>query len=508
MRTSKSLKNSIIAFLANLFVIIIGFIAQKVFISYLGDEYLGINGLFTNIISMLSITELGLSTAIIYSLYEPIAKKQIDKIKGLMYFYKKSYTLVSITILIIGLLLIPFLKYIITSRVVDIEIIIIYILFILDTFFSYFISYKRSIVIANQENYIINIIHIGQLLLLNLLQIIVLIITRNYYLYLVLKIVFRLIENVVIIKYVNKKYPYLKAIDKEHLDDKDKKSIFSNIKALFFHKIGGFIVLGTDNILISKFFGLIKVGMYSNYYMIIHAVNVLFNQIFTSITSSIGNLIVDKNYSKNYEVYKKIKFLNNWLSIFASTAILLIINPFITIWLGEKYLFDDFILIAIIIGFYFQITRTSISIFKEAAGIFYVDRFIPVLEALINIVCSIALAKLFGLAGIFLGAIISNLLLHLYSYPKYVYTKIFKQSYLNYYKEFTKNFIILIFCLLSSYLIAKLYVFDNIYIEIIKNCLISITIPNIILLLLFRKKEEFRYYIYLVKNLTKLKKHI
>lgn len=502
MRTHKSIRNSCIAFLANALIIIIGFISQKIFVTYLGAEYLGINGLFTNIISMLSITELGLSTAIIYSLYKPISKKDIIKIKSLMNFYKKSYNVVSLIILILGLLLIPFLKVVITSTPITLEIIIIYILFVLDSFFSYFISYKRSILIADQENYIVNTIHILQLILLNIIQIIVLILTKNYYLYLILKIVFKLLENIVIIIIVNIKYPYLKD-NKEKISLEDKNNIFKNIKALFFHKIGGFIVLGTDNILISKFFGLISVGIYSNYYMITHAITVLFNQIFISITSSIGNLIVDSNYEKNYDVYKKVRFLNVWLDIFASTSILVIINSFIKIWLGDNYLFTLSIISAITINFYLQSLRVSLSIFKEAAGIFYRDRYIPLIEASVNIVCSIIFAKLFGITGIFIGTICSNLVLHLYGYPKYVYKDLFNKSYKKYYIDFINSFIIFIICLLSTLFMSKIIILNNIYLDFIKNVILSILIPNFILFILYHNKKEFKYFKTLINNIFK-----
>ena len=188
MRTKNSLRNTIISFIANLITIIVGIVAQRIFINVLGKEYLGINGLFTNIISMLGIVEMGIGSAIIYNLYKPVAENDIDKINALMLFYKKSYQLIAIVILLIGLLITPFLNFFISDIQINDNLQFIYILFVIDIVCSYVLSYKRSIIIANQKSYIINLIHIMYLIVLNTLQILVLILTKNFYLYLIIYI--------------------------------------------------------------------------------------------------------------------------------------------------------------------------------------------------------------------------------------------------------------------------------------------------------------------------------
>ena len=225
MRTKNSIKNTSVSFITNLLTIVIGLIAQAIFIKILGSEYLGINGLFSNIISMLGIVELGVGSAIIYHLYKPIAEENIKKVKALMNFYKKCYTIIALIILTIGLMITPYLNLFIEEVTIDINISLVYILFIIEIVCSYLLSYKRSIINANQKNYLVNFIHIGYLVILNILEIIILVLTKNYYLYLGIKIGMRILENVGITILANKLYPYLKN-NNEKLDENTKKDIF------------------------------------------------------------------------------------------------------------------------------------------------------------------------------------------------------------------------------------------------------------------------------------------
>lgn len=505
MRTNNSIRNIIAALTSNIFTIIIGLIAQAIFIKTLGHEYLGLNGLFANLVSMLSIAELGLGSAIIYNLYKPISTNNHETIKSLMDLYKKSYRKIALVILVIGLAVIPFLPNIVGKNGITENINIFYLLFLFDVVVSYFLSYKRSILIAHQKNYLINIIHIIYLLVLNGIQIAVLLITKNYYIFLIMKIVMRILENVVISTLVNKKYSYLKDKDVSPLDGNILSDIITKIKSLFIHKIAGFIVLGTDNILISKLFGLGTVGLYSNYYLIIGSINVLITQTFSSVTSSIGELLINSDIKKRFEVYKNIRFINVWISIFAGTSLLVIMDNFILVWIGQKYILSEYILIALVVNYYFQSVRSVNLTFKEAAGIFYEDRFVPIVESILNIILSLIFANMFGLIGIFMGTICSNLLLHLYSYPKYVYKKLFNRSYKQYIIENTKYFIMFIICASVTYTTSRLMIGGKTFNDLILNMLMCIFIPNILLALVYRSTEEYKYYKKLLKTMLSKK---
>ena len=501
-RKRNSFKNMVTAVGSNIITIIVGLIAQAIFIKILGSEYLGLNGLFSNIISMLGIAELGIGSAIIYNMYKPIAENDKEKIKSLMKFYKKSYRIITLIISIIGLLIIPFIKYIvdIESVTIDINVYLVYILFLLETIFSYILSYKRSILYANQKEYITNIVHIGYTIIVNTLQLIMLYLTHNYYLYLIIKIIMRLLENVVISLYVNRKYEYLKANDATSLDKKTEKDIFQKIKALFFHKIGTFIVSGTDNIIISKYLGLVTVGLYSNYYLIINAVQTVLNHIIQATKASIGNLLVTETKEKQFDIFDKIRFVNFWISCFSSICIFVIMDSFITIWIGYKFVLPTKVLLVLVINFFIVSSRSTYGAFKEAAGIFYEDRFVPIIESLLNIVLSIIFVKKFGLMGVFMGTIGSGLILWLYSYPKYVYKNLFGRSYIDYMKETVYYFIIFALIAGFTYSLAVLISFDNVYLQFISNVLISVIVPNVILLLLFSKDDNFKYFLNMIKR--------
>lgn len=501
MRTQNSIRNSLVAFISNFFSILIAFIAQAIFVRLLGIEYLGLNGLFTNVITMLSIFELGIGNAIIYNLYKPLANKDIKNVKSLMGFYKKAYNYIALIIFIVGIIIIPFLPYIVKDLTIDINLYAIYFLFLISTLTSYVIAYKRNLIYADQNNYIIDLVHMAYLLLVNCLQLIILYLTKNYYLYLVIKIICQFLENLAITLIANSLYPYLLDKDIESLDKSIENDIFSKVKALFFHKIGAIIINGTDNIIISMYLGISQVGIYTNYYTIINSVRTLFSQIISSTTASIGNLIVTEDYDKRYFVFKKMQFLNFWISVFCAVSILLIIQPFICLWFGKDYLINELSLIVLVLNFYQRIMRMTFSTFKESAGIYVEDKYVPIIESILNILFSIVLLKFFGFAGVFMGTIISSLIIWGYSYPIFVYKKLFNRSYLDYFKEMF-NYLLLFFAICStSYFIANLFAIDNYYVKIIVNVLISLIIPNLIMIIIFNKTDNYKYFIDIIKNI-------
>lgn len=506
-RKKSSFKNMITAVSSNVLTIIVGLVAQAVFIKILGSEYLGLNGLFSNVISMLGIVELGMGSAIIYNMYKPIAEENHEKIKSLMQFYKKSYRIITLIISIIGIMIIPFIKYIvdIESVTVGINVYLVYILFLLETICSYILSYKRSMLYADQKEYITNIIHMGYTILVNTMQLTFLYFTHDYYLYLIIKVMMRLVENIVISSYVNRRYSYLLDNNVTKLDRKTEKDIFQKIRALFFHKIGTFIVSGTDNIIISKYLGLVTVGLYSNYYMIINAVQTVINHIIQATRASVGNLLVTESKTKQFDIFNKIRFVNFWISCFSSICIFVIMDSFITIWIGYKFVLPTKVLLVLVINFFIVSSRSTYGAFKEAAGIFYEDRFVPIIESLLNIVLSIIFVKKFGLMGVFMGTIASGLVLWCYSYPKYVYNKLFGRKISDYMKETIYYFIIFILIAGFTYSLAILISFDNVYLQFISNVLIALIVPNVIMLLLFSKDENFKYFINMLKGLKKRK---
>ena len=501
MRTKNSVVNIVTSTVMSSVAIFVGFIAQRIFIHSLGLEYLGINGLFTNIIYMLGIFELGLGPAIVYHLYKPIADKDRSRIKSLMEFYKKGYRIIALVVVVIGLLIMPFIGLIVGKVNIPENIYIIYALFLVDVACSYTLAYKRSILYADQKNFFINGVHIGYTVVMNGLQIALLLTTKNYYLYLAIKVFMRIVENLVIIAIVNNRYSFLNNSKTSSIDDSTKQDIFKKIKALFIFKIADFVVLGSDNIIISIFLGIKTVGLYSNYFLVISAMANIVNQAFTAITASVGSLLIDSNHKKSFDIYKRMHLANFWLASITATGFTIGMNSFITIWLGDVYIFTVGVLVALGVNLYLQLMRYATNSFKEAAGIWHEDRLVPLVEAIVNIVSAIILLQFFGLAGVFMGTICSNLVIHLFDYPKFVYTRLFKRSYRDYYVEFIKYLVLALTAGIVTFAISRTIVVDNMIVQFIINVALSVAIPSTIIYFVYRKSDEYIYFRELVKRM-------
>lgn len=503
MRVRNSIKNVSVAMISYVLAMIVGIVSQSVLVRYLGIEYNGLNGLFTNIISMLSIAELGIGSAVVYHLYKPIAINDKEKIKSLMNFYKIAYRWIALIITVIGVMIIPFLKGMVGETSIKENIYFIFLLFLVDTVFSYLLTYKRSLLYADQKNYIINIVHIFYTVLLNVLQIFIMIFTRNYILYLVIKIIFRILENIVITIIVNRRYPYILEKDTQKIDRNIFKDIMQKIKALLFHKIGGYIVDGTDNIVISSFLGISTVGIYTNYKIIINAISSLISQIFNALTASVGNLLVGEKEEKVYETYNKLSLLNYFIYYIGSSVLYATITIMVKIIYGESYIIDDLTVFIIITTFYLQGMKKNIQLFKEAACIFYEDRFVPLIEAVVNIVASVILVQTIGLAGVFIGTIISTLVVFLYSYPKYVYHTILNRKKREYVYEQLKYLIIFLVTIFILTICFKFIRINNIFINLIINVIISGVLSLTSFILNYHKTDAFLYYKEFILNIIK-----
>ena len=391
-RSIKSAKNLRYALIGQFFGLIISFVARIFFIKILGEVYLGVNGLFSNILTVLSLAELGIGEAITYSLYEPLAKKDEKKCVMFMQLYKKIYNIIGVIIFILGLMITPFLNFFVAENTEIENLKFIFLLYVINTSASYFFSYKRNLIIADQNRYIVSFYRYIFYFLVNLFQIIFLYITKDFIIYLWIQIIMTLLENIAVSKKADNMYPFLKNKKKVKMNKETKDVIKNNTKAMLMHKIGGVVVCSTDNIIISKFVSLVSVGIYSNYYMITNALNIIFSQIYSSITASIGNLCIMDDSNRQLEVFNQINFLGFWVYSFSSICLLCLLNPFIELWLGDKYLFPMNIVLIIVVNFYTIGMRKAILTYREAAGLFYKDRWKSIFEAVLNLILSIIMS--------------------------------------------------------------------------------------------------------------------
>lgn len=432
LKKSAPAKNTMSAFFGNVVNILVKFVLQKIFIDSLGVEYLGLNSVLTNIISALSIVELGISSAIIFNLYEPIKTNKIDVIKSLMKFYRKAYYIIALITAGIGVILLPFLHLIVRELVPGVNMYFAYLLILASTIASYLMSYRQSILYATQQGHITTNVQTITNIATALLQILLLLLTNNYYAYLTIGIISQLAKNFCLYKIAEKKYPILRDKDVKKLDKLIEKDIFKKMRALFIHKVSTFIIFSTDNIIISAFINVATVGIYSNYHMIFSAVETIFSQTLKALTPTVGSMLVDKDTLKNYKAFQKIRNINLLVSVVSSAGILLLADLFVKLWYGGEYVLGNFTIIVLVAVHFQRMMRECFSVFKEAAGIYHEDRFVPVVESLLNIVVSVVLVQWIGLPGVFIGTFVSSLALWCYSYPKYVYKKLFGRTYRQY----------------------------------------------------------------------------
>ncbi len=492
MRSKSSAKNLVVALIGQAFGLIISFIARIIFVKFLSDEYLGLNGLFTNLLTMLSLVELGVGSALVYSLYKPLADGDNEKVKSLMDLYRKAYNIIGGVVLIIGILFIPFYRYLISEVPSISHLDFIYILFVLNTAISYFYSYKRSLIICDQKRYIATIYRYVFYFLLNVFQIIVLFLTHNYILYLITQVVFTWLENICISIKADRMYPYLKDKNIKKLDKKELNTISKNVRAMLFHKIGGVVVNSTDNILISKLVGLIAVGMYSNYYLITSALDTITAQFFNAITASVGNLGACTNSKKVKETFNTTFFLNYLIYGVITVCLLILFNPFIEVWLGEKYLFDFGVVLVITICFYLKGIRKTCLTFKDALGLFWQDRYKPIIESIINLVASIILGIKYGVLGIFMGTIISTVTTSLWIEPYVLYKYYFKENIIDYLYRFIKYTLVVVLTYLIVQKIVILISINGILGLLIKG-VVSLILSILIMTIVFIKTNEIKH---------------
>jgi len=389
---------------------LLNFVARRVFVLFLSIEYLGLNGLFFNIFSLLTFAELGIGTAITYSLYRPLATGDTEMVKSLMNVVKKTNYIVGSFVLVAGLSLTPFL-FIILKEAPDIPYLqVYYALYIIDAGLGYFLGYKRLILYADQKKYIDSSYRYGFEVGKYLLQILLLILTHSYLLYLLVVLFTTIIENLIVKRRIDRLYPYLTEPVREKLPKDEVTRIKKNVLGLTSHKMGSIVVSGTDNILIVRFVDLASAGIYGGYYMLVMAVTNIIGMFNTSILASIGNLVVEEDEEVHFHTFRSLDFFIGWIVGLCSISLFILLNPFISLWLGPMYVFPMSTVFVIVLNFYLTGVLSSVRTFYSSMGLFWHDRYKPIFEASINLFASIWLAGRYGVIGVFIGTSLSTLL--------------------------------------------------------------------------------------------------
>lgn len=500
MRTKKASINAIMGILTYILAFLPSLIVRKVFLDSLGEDLLGLSSLYSNIISVLSIIELGIGNAIIFSLYKPFAENNKVEVKGYLDYYSRFYKAVGCIVLIVGIMIIPFLNILIKDNINIIDARIYFILYLLNTFVSYLFSYKLCILNVAQENYIVSISTTISKLIIAILQFAFLKLFKSFYIYIIIQIFINVIYYMIMNCYIDNKYKWLKDTTGNINKEKQKK-LAKDIRALFMHKIGGTFVFGVDNIVVSRFVNLSIVGKFGTYNMMIGAFQGVISSAINGITASIGNLIAEGNKENSYKVHKRLFFVNFWVVSFITISLYNTLEQFILLFFGENQILDKFTFILILSNSYFFLMRSSVERFKDAAGIYNQDKYAPLIEAGINLVLSISLVRVIGLSGVVLGTLISNFLIVFWLKPKLVYKYVFRKPLIKYFKRYFGYLLIgLIPFIITDMLTYKIKSEANI-IYFILNCIINIFIINLSYLIIFKNNKEFIYFKELIKKM-------
>lgn len=427
-RTEHVVKNLKFAAVSELVLAVLKFVSRRVFVLLLGKEYLGVSGLFTDILSMLSLAELGFSVSITYSLYQPVAQGNTTLIKSLMQLYRRVYRSVFVIVLAAGLSLTPFLDFFVKEMPENIpNISLIYVLNVVNASVSYLFAYKSTLLFVYQKKYIDSLIRTAVSVIAAVAQIGVLLITGNYVFYLFIAIGAALTQNVLISVKTDRLYPYLKKTDISPLPVEILHDIRRNVGAMILHRIGAVAIFSTDNILISKFVGIGTTGLYSNYVMIRGFLNVMVNALFNAITPALGNLNATETEQNRQAAFRRLNFFSAWLFGWMSICLLWLYDPFIRIWLGGNYLLPRPVVLIIVINFYVNSMRIPVANTKSVMGLFWDERYKSILEPPLNLVVSVLLAQRWGIFGILAGTLISTMALPFWVEPLGLYRHGLKQ---------------------------------------------------------------------------------
>lgn len=407
-RTSKSIVNTVCGILGFFVNLIVTFTTKSIFIKILGAEYNGINGLFTNILQVLNLAELGFATSIAFALYRPLKEGNERIVAALMNYFKIIYRVIALAVTVVGCCCIPILQYLIAEDISELSFTLnqlrgYFAMYLTSIVLSYLLAYKRTIITADQNNYLVTNVDNTCNIILNILQIVLLLVYKNFYAYLATMIARTIINNLILHLIASKRYPYLHVYRKEKLAQTEKSAIFKNVRAAFLHRIGNVIIYSTTSIIISAFVSLIDAGKYSNYLMIVTNVNNFINIVFTSVTASIGNLCVDESEDRQYAVFKKVQYLALFSGVFSFICFVALFNPFIAIWVGEDMVMSMWVVFAISLNAMVGYLRKAVNTFKDAKGMFRNDWYKPLLEAAVGIGLAIGLSYVWGTFGVVMG---------------------------------------------------------------------------------------------------------
>ena len=501
-RLKNSALNFASGFLGRVLTILLNFAVRTIFIYCLNEAYLSVNGLYSNILTVLSLAELGFGSAMVYRMYAPVAVKDYQKTAALLQFYKKIYIIIGVVIFLLGLCVIPFMDYIIKDKPDISGLTLYYILFLVNTSISYwFSSYKASVLYADQKEYIKTNVQNTMAILQSGLQIVLLLLFRKYLLYLLIQLAGNIFLNLYVAHLVDKRYPEIQTYQGDSLSAEERVQIRKDTEALVLSRFGHVALNGTDNIIISAVVGVLWVGLLSNYTLICDSVTSVLCQITAAITGSLGNFFATEDKHAGYALFKKVEFLNFWLYGFSFIALVTLLDPFIQIWAGERFVLGLPISIAIAINFFVAGYMNTLWVFRSTIGLFKQGKFRPILVAILNIILSIFLGKLWGVFGVLFATFLSRAAISLWYDPLILHRYVFEVSCKPFFARYFRRVL-----LLTTILIVMLtirYVVLSSATTVLRFAVMTMftaIVPNAIFWLAYHRCEEYAYFRSIVKD--------
>jgi len=494
-------RNIAMGYVSTLATALLNFILRTIFIAMLGDALNGVSSLYTDVLSMLSLAELGIGTALNYSLYGPVARGDIEKIKSYMRVYRKAYMIIAAVIATIGLILVPFLQFLIKDpgTLTIGELRLYYLIFLFNTVSTYFVAYKYSLVNAEQKNYIQTNINMISKVVTIILQIIVLLVFKNFLIYLLTAAAVELTQKIFASIYLNHLYPYLREKNIDPLSKEETGDIVKKTRALVLHKVGDTARLQTDSLIISSMIGVVTGGLVSNYTLVMSTISNFVNVIFNSVISSFGNLIATEDKEKQFSIFKVYRFFAVWIYGFATVGLFALLSPLVELWLGADHVLETMVVSLILVDYFFKGERIVLSNFKTAAGVFEQDRYLALIQGVVNLVVSVMGVKLIGLAGIYVGTVVSGLIANI-TKPIIIYRVCFDKSAWEYFKD-SFSYIAVITLLVAACVPLRLYVTAHLSIFVFAIAVIVVTMVfNLVFWILFHRSAEYEYVLQIVKR--------
>ncbi len=490
-RTKNTVRNSVVGLTVQFLQVISSFICRMVFVRVLTEAYLGVNGLFGNILSILSLGELGIGSAITFELYSSLAKGDKEETKSLMQYYRKAYTWIGLAIGVIGLVLMPFINHLVSlDGGIHENIYLLYSLYLANTVISYFFSYKASIIEAAQQNYVLSLIHTAVTITQNVVQCIVLIVYKNFVLYLIIQVACGILYNVIAALTADRMFPLLKEKDIRPLAKEKVNRMFRNTKDIFITSVAGRLVNSTDNIIITAFGGLASTGLNSNYALLYATLITFTTKVQLGIKASIGNVNAVDSKEKKLKLFDEVHFIFFWMYFWCACCFIMLVQDVIGLFFGTKYIMPFSIAVITGLNFYVAEEGTVVSIFKETMGLFSKGKYSSVATGILNIILSILLGKAIGLPGILLATFISRMLTTRWYFPYVTFKYGFEASSARYFKASARYWIEgILICCITWYICSRVPV-SGIAALLIKG-IICFFVPNVLIILAHFKDPNF-----------------